>query len=933
MERNITWNKKRCLSFLLAALLCMMSFGAVTAETDVTIEYWNATTSLFTATFSGELTGTVSVSLGGETTTAAVITSGGKTTVTAHLADRLSLDMDYTAEIMAGGAKIAEKEFCLQTLWADDFDGYANDAAIREVYKGSNDNAIADLADGAMRIRSMTDVGVVTHKDFSTTQKSWQDYTLEYDYIPGTNLTNNQAATQAFAYIECGAEDPNLKFDALGKSSTAYIYLDHDAKTDTDRMIPHVRKADGNVDQFIWTDVKGVSERSNIQISTRGNKVTFYGEAKNGSGRLAYEKPIPDGIPRGGGFAFVPRGKNFCIDNLKVYKLVEKEPAPVELSVEEWNATTSLLSVTLDGEAAGVLTAETEGRQLTVQKSIAGGKTELKIVPDERFTIGEAYSVRILENGEEAAMQKFKLIQMFADDFDSYESDEEIGKVYIGSNSSAVAEVAEGALRIRTTIDKGTVTHKDFLTEQKNWQDYTLEYDYIPGKAVSGTPAATQAFTFIECNAENPDMMFAELGKSSTAYMYLDNGGSAPTGRMIAYVRKASGNPSEYIWDKVKGVTERSNIQISTKGNKVTFYGEAKNGSGRIALEKPIPEGIPRGGGFAFVPRGKNFCIDNLKVYKAVVPNENRTEMSVENSEFGAKEISLTFTDAPSSAAGSKLTLKQYADGKVAPAQYRTETEQQTLRILPSAAFADGVYELKLASGYTSADDEKELKEDFVRFFRVSGGKVTMVSAWTSDPEYGSITTFDEKITLTFAEALKASTITADSVNVMKNGSRIGSAVPSVSGKTVTILLGEPIEYSSRYEVSFTNQAEFEGDYGFPDLVFFTQNSLELTDFAVTLDGQSIGASTPIGGKTIGVGATLTSYEKTNSRKAVITFCVYDSNGRLCGIGGESLTVSPSGHKDVRTSFTLPKGSGYTIKCFVWDSFDTMVGIHEEIWR
>ena len=626
--------KRRFLGiFLSGMMLSTLIFWNVFAAGELNIDSWNATTSLFTATLSGTAAEPVTVTLGGETATAAVTTTGGKTTVTAQPADRLSLDTDYTAEIMAGGVKIAEKEFRLQTLWADDFDSYQSNAAIGEVYKGSNGNAAADAVDGAMRIRSQAEVGVITHKDFSTTQKSWRDYTLEYDYIPGTELANNQAATNAFAFIECGAENPDLKFDALGKSSTAYIYLDNGGSAPTGRMIAYVKKADGNMSENIWDKVKGVNERSNIQISTKGNKVTFYGEAKNGSGRLAYEKPIPEGIPRGGGFAFVPRGKNFCIDNLKVYKAVDRAEYLKSFQVGEWNATTKLVAMTLGAALEGTLTAKIDGETARLTNS---GAT-LTLTPAKDLSLDETHYVKVYADGSETVRFAFRLETLWADDFNGYANDAAIREVYKGSNGNAIADLAGGTMRIRSMTDVGTVTHKDFSTTQKSWQDYTLEYDYIPGTALANNQAATQAFAFIECGAESPDVMFGDLGKSSTAYMYLDNGGSAPTGRMIPYVKKADGNMEENIWDKVKGVTEQSNIQISTKGNKVTFYGEAKNGSDRLAYEKTIPDGIARGGGFAFVPRGKNFCIDNLKVYKAEKVDIAGCAENVTFSESGGK--------------------------------------------------------------------------------------------------------------------------------------------------------------------------------------------------------------------------------------------------------------------------------------------------------
>lgn len=131
----------------------------------------------------------------------------------------------------------------------------------------------------------------------------------------------------------------------------------------------------------------------------------------------------------------------------------------------------------------------------------------------------------------------------------------------------------------------------------------------------------------------------------------------------------------------------------------------------------------------------------------------------------------------------------------------------------------------------------------------------------------------------------------------------------------------------------FTDKAKFTEHYGFPELIFFVPNGLDLSDFEVTLRDSVIHPSTPIGGETISASATIKSNEKTESRSAMVTFCVFDADGRMCKIGGEKITVAAGATKDVHANMVIPAGSGYTIKCFVWESFENLVGIHEEIWR
>ncbi len=309
--------------FLAAVLFASMSLCSISAaaETNISITRWNATTTTFAATLSGEMPGTVTVSLAGETITPTVQTVGGKTSITANLTTKLALDTWYTAEITADGSTVCMKEFQLKKLLDDNFDSYDSNAAMRAVWKASNENTAAEPVDGKMRVRNVWDEGTVYHKDLETEQKNWQDYTLEFEYTPGVQMTLNNAeyqpAPQMFAYMEAhpaSVEAEALKFNQLRPKTTSHIFVTAAG------MYHYIEGAD----ETLVTNTKKVTDAATIQMSTKDGYVTT-----SVDGQVFFDKAIPAGTVRGGGIAFTCRrndgiNRNFFIDNLKVYKAVEK---------------------------------------------------------------------------------------------------------------------------------------------------------------------------------------------------------------------------------------------------------------------------------------------------------------------------------------------------------------------------------------------------------------------------------------------------------------------------------------------------------------------------------------------------------------------------------------------------------------------------------
>lgn len=286
--------------------------------------------------------------------------------------------------------------------------------------------------------------------------------------------------------------------------------------------------------------------------------------------------------------------------------------AAADIRMTRWNATTTTFIAELSGTASDVAVT-VGGEAATVETADTGGKTSITASLSTKLELDTWYMAEITAGGETVCVKEFQLKKLFADNFDSYESNAAISAIYKGTNTSTVADAVDGKMRVRNVYDEGTVYHKDFETVQKDWRDYTLDVDYIPGGEGSNTPA-DQVFIYMESHPADisaANMKFENLRKASTAAENI------MAGFVQVFLGKGTGYDFVNLTNVTNNATVAQNVQIGTKDGHAVILAD-KVGGGKVVQDFEIPTGAPRGGGFTFAVRNKHYYLDNLKVYQAV---------------------------------------------------------------------------------------------------------------------------------------------------------------------------------------------------------------------------------------------------------------------------------------------------------------------------
>ena len=507
--------------------------------------------------------------------------------------------------------------FMIAELLNDDFSGDLN-------WK-TNDTSKATVAIDNGRLKVTTNQNQygrpVYHKDYDS-QKAWSNYTISFDYEPGTIPEKSEGVLDELTlnYIY---NSGTVTGTIAAKTSYAYQFRGH-----LRIYAPGINNGEGWAHRNYSTTYPGPSQgtQTHIKLSnTNGYMGAFISE-----GRYADEKVTGAiGAPTfSSALGYSSLGESsFYLDNVRVTKLID--PADMgELKVlDTFEADNDGMVVytdkavnTADLQAAITLKEDgTEVTGLTVSSVTTGTgykssgvesyANAYKITKTGGFTSGKIYDITIanLVTNDYSAMLKsawskvFKIRDIYSNDFSDatrvdYELKQTSSSTYHGNNT---AEIVEGALKVTTgdTYPENHVLTFDY-DNTKGESDYTVEFDLTPA-------------------ADAPCGNWVRFG-------YTDNYTKAGN---VAGFHVQSGGIRTYVKDNADGSLDYDyvkNAELVAQGVKRT-YKMVKNGQrytlyldGTKYADYITTHAVSAGAlVMRFFPQTTSFTIDNIRMTKA----------------------------------------------------------------------------------------------------------------------------------------------------------------------------------------------------------------------------------------------------------------------------------------------------------------------------
>ncbi|MDD4689966.1 MAG: hypothetical protein PHE51_09510, partial [Eubacteriales bacterium] len=538
---------------------------------------------------------------------------------------RIALNALHQLLIYYNGSSSEIRYFILKKLIEDHFD-YASTTELQSnwsagalTYFDANGNGVQDGDES-----NLWKPGNVWQGAFpkAIDAPTWKNYTLEFTHIMNTTYGDWGAGflVPAGGKIDKG----NLVQGALlfqgppGGSGGLYAYKTSDSTrsriTGTNMATP--------------TDAKGTTYKYKASIIDG----VFRGKITGSNGFTKEVKYTVDtdiySLNNAGNIGILEGGQGGMNDDVYLYSFQEVTP-PESMGIKSWTADKESASITFDAGISDfsenidlIDIVDSNGEVVPTDKTVELDK--IKFVPKNgahfeldtiyKFVVSLGFSdmtgsYSLMETLE----QKFTLLTLFADDFESYAS----GAVGVTDNWTGAGIAWEnGKLKSNNTW-KGVYAN-EVAQKAASWSDYVLEYTAERGGSqfLFGTGVRVQDYT-----NNNPNNG-AECKPGGYIYM------SSYDTQSGMFLKNNSNNSMSKISSAPtlsNAVGDALEVKMTVNGNmlstSVTGIGNTSYTYNNTVDVNATTYNYPSTGGFTFnTANGSTVFFDNVLVYKAVVP-------------------------------------------------------------------------------------------------------------------------------------------------------------------------------------------------------------------------------------------------------------------------------------------------------------------------